>query len=1172
MLSNKMTVSLMSLITIIALAFVAPSAMAAEFGVSLDMTDDVSTIDGLQLINPHERPNPSNVLWVRVLFVQAVDLAAVKDTEISVSGFDAKGNYIPLVGLVPVGPNYPDGGVTPITASRNFWLHIRVARETTQVKLKINKGIASDDPFNDDTSKELNTTINLVQGDRGAPSVYSIARTDNPLLKATADTLQIIVTLSERAKAFTKDHISVTNADVTAVTALDPVPEITAITAIGTARVTDALQGGTPPVLRGLIDGIDRNGRTYDIGASIETTDGIHTALLKAEESIALTQAVDGEVQPVDNTADTPLRVAARAYNNAILMANNGIATGDIDDDTPAGADNETGVIPLGAVDAGYDVDDASLDLSLYIPNGDDLPDPEPTLPMVLSEEGGPPTEVTVATGVADADADGAIPTLTFPNVDLASFPGTAPDPSDFASLADYQDHRQLWEYKSLAKDVYNAGMALREVYDQFVEDAMEADDMALEDYLTLTLTDPDDRQLIQRGTGRDDQLYPYVVTLKPKYPAGKPDIEVKVKEFEDESDPPRKYTPPQVADDYVEGRDILTIKVDRHIVIDLAAGTRLNLPHGEAAMIPADGFYLLTKNKDGSGINYSHEKDDENLSHRQTPAQLKFNVRAAGIPNLENLLLSGGTIDLVAYDGTAATAAYISEVMWGSDASQEDSSNSQWIEIANTTASAISIGENKWALWFYQAHETLPSSYTDTDGTTAGTLIDRIGTERSDTGVFWSVVGTAGQSGRTNVDPGGADVAAIAPTQPLVSMIRVTDTANAPVDGTLPTSWAATATGTSANFKLGIEGTRWATPGAVDIVRPTAPTPPAETPTVPVAGATDIRITEIMVDTDSGRLPQWIELTHVGTGEVSLDGWEMVIDNAIDADVIGGGNAITVSLGGATLDVSAHTGNTGKGQSVLVVAWAAPRHSANIRADRIINIATQLNQTRRYQLLSYKSFRVTLVPPQTGAIAAFGDVAGNLDEEWEIPMDEGTARSSMIRREMAGTPAAATMGTDANGWTLASSTPLVTGPPTYYGDDEDMGTPGQDAGGPLPVELSHFRPARDKQTGAVVITWATQSELNNAGFFIKRSNQRNGQFQVVNAAMIPGAGTTSEKQFYTYTDTTAQPNVVYYYQIEDVSLDGNRQTLTNGIRLKGHIGAAGKLTSTWGELKSSNE
>ena len=123
-----------------------------------------------------------------------------------------------------------------------------------------------------------------------------------------------------------------------------------------------------------------------------------------------------------------------------------------------------------------------------------------------------------------------------------------------------------------------------------------------------------------------------------------------------------------------------------------------------------------------------------------------------------------------------------------------------------------------------------------------------------------------------------------------------------------------------------------------------------------------------------------------------------------------------------------------------------------------------------------------------------------------------------------------------------------------------------------MPVELSHFRPARDKQTGAVVITWATQSELNNAGFFIRRSQRKDGEFKVINATLIAGAGTTSEKQFYTYTDTTAQPNVVYYYQIEDVSLDGNRQTLTRGIRLKGHIGAARKLTSTWGELKVSNE
>ena len=204
------------------------------------------------------------------------------------------------------------------------------------------------------------------------------------------------------------------------------------------------------------------------------------------------------------------------------------------------------------------------------------------------------------------------------------------------------------------------------------------------------------------------------------------------------------------------------------------------------------------------------------------------------------------------------------------------------------------------------------------------------------------------------------------------------------------------------------------------------------------------------------------------------------------------------------TIDVSAHAGNTGDGQSVLVVAWTG-RYSPNIKTARVINLRTQLNQTRRYQLLSEKGFRITLVPPDQGAIADFGDIAGNLDEDWELEMDE-TGRSSLIRREVLA-DGSKPMGTDANGWILASSTSLVSGPTTWYGSDEDAGTPGYDAGGPLPVELSHFRPARDKATGAVVITWATQSELNNAGFFIKRSNQKDREFKVINATMIAGAG-----------------------------------------------------------------
>ena len=665
--------------------------------------------------------------------------------------------------------------------------------------------------------------------------------------------------------------------------------------------------------------------------------------------------------------------------------------------------------------------------------------------------------------------------------------------------------------------------------------------------------------------SGRDRMYYPYLASITPKGTADM--VTIKVKGFKDTVKPqrvgsdtevlPGEYVTPtdSVLDTQPNGRDRLKVKVVKDPAAEKAAGQVVTLAKNR--VIPAGGYLIVATDPGSTGINLPDEHDKEDNTpkkDKRTPAELKYNVTQAGLRDLEAFLINGGTIDLVA----PAAGLMISEIMWGSDASLDPNNNSQWIEIKNTTAGDLKTGDGKTQLIFYGPNENLLDR-----SVAANNIQDRVGTI-DDNGRYWSVTGI-GQSGRSGHGETKADLTAVVPTLELISMYRVTGTA---ATGNTQAAWkqspkpAVNIVGANRVGSPGDENHEF-TPPLVE--KPDPPTPP----TIPTAEADDIMITEVMVDTGNGRLPQWIELTSSATGEVSLEGWDMVIDNAIDDDVLGGGNAITVNLSGV-LDVSAHTGNTGKGQSLLVVAWtgASVRASDNIRADRVINLAKQLGQTRRYQLLSYNGFRITLVPPDQGAIAAFGDIAGNLDEDWELPMD---GRSSLIRREMLadGTDM---LGTDANGWVLASSTTLITGQQSYYGDDEDAGTPGQDSGGPLPVELSHFRPARDKATGAVVITWATQSELNNAGFFIKRSQQRNGQFKVINATMIAGAGTTSEKQFYTYTDTTAQPNVVYYYQIEDVSLDGNRQTLTRGIRLKGHIGAAGKLTSTWGELKSSNE
>ena len=66
---------------------------------------------------------------------------------------------------------------------------------------------------------------------------------------------------------------------------------------------------------------------------------------------------------------------------------------------------------------------------------------------------------------------------------------------------------------------------------------------------------------------------------------------------------------------------------------------------------------------------------------------------------------------------------------------------------------------------------------------------------------------------------------------------------------------------------------------------------------------------------------------------------------------------------------------------------------------------------------------------------------------------------------------------------------------------------------------------------------------------------------------MIQGAGTTGERNNYTWKDTTAKPNVVYYYRIEDVSYAGVRQQLAT-VRLRGLVSASGKLITSWGDVK----
>ncbi len=350
------------------------------------------------------------------------------------------------------------------------------------------------------------------------------------------------------------------------------------------------------------------------------------------------------------------------------------------------------------------------------------------------------------------------------------------------------------------------------------------------------------------------------------------------------------------------------------------------------------------------------------------------------------------------------------------------------------------------------------------------------------------------------------------------------------------------------------------------------------------------VTISEIMYDAGPRwNLVQWIELYNSSTTEtVNLEGWTMEIRNeSTDVESYVDSSfkfeAGTEILPNQTLLVVSGTGANDVPQERVYDLFEHHRRALGLTA-------------RDSRLLSREGFYIRLTSKimQDGREKDIDDLSaadidlilmdevGNVEvdgaarvHQWDLPPRDPAARQSLVRvygtganaRKIDGTPDAAADGQMMESWQQSDITGAAL---TFYGHRDDIGTPGYRLGGPLPVQLSSFRPVRDKATGNVAIRWITQSELNNAGFNILRSEARIGPYEVVNVkGMIAGHGTTSEKHVYTYTDTTAKPNVVYYYQIEDVSLDGKRTRLAT-THLRGDVSAGGKLTTRWSELKSS--
>ena len=397
--------------------------------------------------------------------------------------------------------------------------------------------------------------------------------------------------------------------------------------------------------------------------------------------------------------------------------------------------------------------------------------------------------------------------------------------------------------------------------------------------------------------------------------------------------------------------------------------------------------------------------------------------------------------------------------------------------------------------------------------------------------------------------------------------------------------------------------------------------------------------ISELMLTTDNGRYPQWIELHNTSrTSGIDLtvdgsdidgsnkdDGWRMIIENH---------NSDSWHTHNRRLHVTVNLKDFGDikyippNQTILITARRTTKVSDrdHFPAHRVGSVWDTETVRDEFDMINKKSL---ILNAANGFYIKIVDGAGNVTDEvgnldglesdfrrgiglddayswhWPTELTDDGERTSLLRLMdgtwsttsvrgisgvRAGTPGIPRKGVpdrsidgDMTGavvplgknnrhngyaWVHAVDTNFKFVKDTYYGEITDISTPLHTTGTPLPVSLSFFRPTQEE--GKVVIRWTTESELDNAGFNILRSDNQNSEFKQINDKLIQGKGTTAERNHYKWVDASAEQGVVYFYQIEDISFAGERTTLTT-TKLKGLISAKNKLPILWSELKLQN-
>ena len=212
-----------------------------------------------------------------------------------------------------------------------------------------------------------------------------------------------------------------------------------------------------------------------------------------------------------------------------------------------------------------------------------------------------------------------------------------------------------------------------------------------------------------------------------------------------------------------------------------------------------------------------------------------------------------------------------------------------------------------------------------------------------------------------------------------------------------------------------------------------------------------EVSISEIMFGSEIRFTPkQWIEISNSGTKAVDLTGWKLTVRN-VDSEDLLGPVTMTVNFRDTTFEDAPRIWPN----DVLLIVTSktfGDDNSGGFLEDQIYDLRW-IEGVRKGTVdigfwttwMSAEGFRITLTDKDGNVV----DEAGNYDGSqtlWDLPygFNRGRTReghrTSMIRRYA---DSVALDGTQAGGWISAVDVNLTADQRTYYGDENDISSPG---------------------------------------------------------------------------------------------------------------------------------